>query len=350
VRIAVVGAGILGRLIALGLSARGHRVSVFDERDETGGGSASFVAGGMLAPYCELESAERSIFELGRRSLELWPFLKSEYDLEFFMQARGSLVVAHALDQEELARFRRQLIQRAPENGWRNVGAAEITELEPSLAGRFHHGLYFPNEGQIDTRAALKALGLALRRQGCELAFGNTVARVEPFAVDAKSFDEVVDCRGIGARRELADLRAVRGEIVWVEARDTRPLVTRPVRLMHPRYPLYIIPRPGKLYGIGATALESDDESPVSVRSALELLSAAYALEPAFAEARIVRLDVGLRPAFPANAPRFIREKGLLRINGLYRHGYLIGPALAEQACARIDDRKEISHELAHQW
>ena len=39
---------------------------------------------------------------------------------------------------------------------------------------------------------------------------------------------------------------------------------------------------------IGATVIESEETGPISVRSALELLSAAYALDPAFGEAEIV--------------------------------------------------------------
>lgn len=56
---------------------------------------------------------------------------------------------------------------------------------------------------------------------------------------------------------------------------------------------------------IGATTLESEDTG-VSVRSALELLTAAYAVHPAFGEARIVEIGAGLRPAFPDNLSRII--------------------------------------------
>ena len=64
--------------------------------------------------------------------------------------------------------------------------------------------------------------------------------------------------------------------------------------------------------------------------AALELLSAAYALDPAFGEAEIVKLGAGARPAFPDNRPRIITAKGYIYVNGLYRHGFLLAPALAE--------------------
>jgi len=101
------------------------------------------------------------------------------------------------------------------------------------------------------------------------------------------------------------------------------------VRLIHPRWPLYVIPRGGNRFMLGATSIEAEDNG-VSVRSALELLGAAYAVHPAFAEARIVEFGSGLRPAFPDNLPRISIDKQRIAVNGLYRHGFLLAPALAE--------------------
>ena len=73
------------------------------------------------------------------------------------------------------------------------------------------------------------------------------------------------------------------------------------------------------------------------MRSALELLSAAFALHAGFAEAEILELCTGLRPAFADNLPRIEWDGGVLRVNGLYRHGFLIAPALVEHVIAEID-------------
>jgi glycine oxidase len=37
-----------------------------------------------------------------------------------------------------------------------------------------------------------------------------------------------------------------------------------------------------------------------------------------------------LRPAFPDNLPRILVEGDKIAVNGLYRHGFLLAPALAE--------------------
>jgi glycine oxidase len=100
------------------------------------------------------------------------------------------------------------------------------------------------------------------------------------------------------------------------------------VRLIHPRWPLYVIPRGDNKFMLGATSIEAEDTG-VSVRSALELLGAAYAVHPAFAEARIVEFGSGFaRPTRQSAADH--GRKNRIAVNGLYRHGFLLAPALAE--------------------
>lgn len=125
-------------------------------------------------------------------------------------------------------------------------------------------------------------------------------------------------------------VRGVRGEVVWLHAPGVRLL--RPVRLLHPRHRVYIVPRPGDLFVVGASEIESEDRSPVSLRSAVELMAAAHSVIPELAEARIVHMEANLRPALPDNEPHTHVEPGLLRINGLFRHGWLLAPALVQDA------------------
>ncbi|MFO7477629.1 MAG: FAD-dependent oxidoreductase, partial [Methyloceanibacter sp.] len=140
--------------------------------------------------------------------------------------------------------------------------------------------------------------------------------------------DLVIDCRGLGAKHDLPTLRGVRGERIVLRSHEVK--LTRAVRLLHPRFPLYVVPWGDGLYMIGATVIESEETGPITLRSALDLLSMAYALDPAFAEAEIVQQGAGARPAFPDNRPRIIARKGYIYVNGLYRHGFLLAPALAE--------------------
>jgi glycine oxidase len=270
----------------------------------------------------------------------------AEFELDAFFQKAGSLVVAHPQDQAELVRFAHTISLRSTESNFSPVAREEIAALEPDLDAVFSTGLYFPREGQIDSRDVLKAMHQALIRGKVTLYF-NQAVEVAPYIVrtaqDVQKFDIVFDCRGYGAANDLPNLRPVRGEIIRVYAPDVK--LNRPIRLLHPRWPIYVVPRPNGHYIIGATAIESDDTSPISTRSLLELLSAALALNSGFSEARILETNVGLRPAFPDNMPRLLHQPGLIRANGLYRHGFLLAPVITEAACKLAETGKpHITH------
>jgi glycine oxidase len=88
---------------------------------------------------------------------------------------------------------------------------------------------------------------------------------------------------------------------------------------------------------LGATVIESDDAGPMTVRSALELLATAYALNPAFGEAEIVDAGAGVRPALPDNVPKILVRGNTIAVNGLYRHGFLLAPMLSELVADHLD-------------
>jgi glycine oxidase len=317
-RATVVGAGVVGLTTALTLAERGATVSLV-ERSRELGGNASWLAGGMLAPFCEGESAPPSVVELGRGAIDWWGARVPG------VVRAGTLVVAPPRDVGEVERF----AQRT--SGHERVSEARIAELEPDLAGRFRTGLFFAGEGHLDPRAAMGALAEALRGYGAEMRFGEDGERLGPPAT------VVLDCRGFAARGELKQLRGVRGEMIRVRTREIS--FTRSVRLLHPRIPLYVVPRANNEFMIGATMIESAEKGAVSVRSAIEMLSAAYALHPAFGEAEILEMSADVRPAFPDNEPRIDERGGRIFVNGFYRHGFLLAPAFADRAATLAFER-----------
>lgn len=304
----VVGAGVLGTWQALTLARAGHRVTLYEASPRPFESAASRFAGAMLAPWCEAEAAEPIVRDAGIAVIDDWR--------EAFpgVVTAGTLVLAQARDMGELRRF----AKLAP--GHDEIETERIGELEPDLAGRFHRGLFYAHEAHMRTPAALAAVLDKARAAGAVVKLGTKWN-------GASEADLVVDCRGIAARHELPTLRGVRGERLLVKARDVN--LRRPVRLLHPRYPLYIVPWGDGLHLVGATVIESEDDSPMTVRSALELLGMAYALSPAFGEAEIVETSAGVRPAFPDNVPRVIPRGRTIHVNGAHRHGFLLAPALA---------------------
>ena len=336
--VGIVGAGLLGRLLAWRLATRGHRVTVFDPASGPldRGLAAGWTAAGMLSPWAELESADAHVAELGLRSLDLWAQMahsmrQSAQPVHF--QRHGSLLLAHRSDLGAAQRLVSVLQGRMPAGAApRALTAEQLRELEPAVHGPTHAWL-LEGEGQIHTVQAMAALADAASAAGAATGmrwrWGHTVRELAPGCVDGERFDAVFDVRGVGARPDLP-VRGVRGEIVWLHAPGID--LRRPLRLLHPRWRVYLVPRPGDIVVVGATEIESEDRSPISVRSLLGLLSAAHSVLPELAEARVVHTETNLRPALPDNLPHVEYRPGLTRINGLFRHGWLIAPALVDDA------------------
>jgi glycine oxidase len=368
----VLGAGLMGRLLAWQLARRGWRVTVHeaaaaDAPANPAGvapGAAARVAAAMLAPLAESAITERNVVEMGRYALARWPQLLAQLAQPVFFQQEGTLILWHRLDAAEARRFAEQLRatgEQMPQlPRMQALDAAGVHALEPGLEQRFAQGLYLPGEGQLDNRQLLTALLHELQALGVTLHWNSPRAPQDLPRSEEGAVDWVFDCRGLGARAQQAprgdgtsthaaprgertgahaDLRGVRGEVARVHAPQVE--LTRPTRLIHPRYPIYIAPKQDGLYVIGATEIESDDMSPPSVRSTLELLSAAYAVHPGFAEGRIVEIAAHCRPALPDNLPEIRVTRGpgarVMRINGLYRHGFMISPALLDAALEIVE-------------
>ncbi|SCB58460.1 glycine oxidase [Rhizobium aethiopicum] len=312
----VKGAGVAGLTVAWQLYRHGFRVSVAEQADQVGAGASGF-AGGMLAPWCERESAEEPVLALGRLAADWW-----EAALPGHVNRRGTLVVAAGRDAGELDRFCRRT------SGWEWLDEQAIAALEPDLAGRFRRALFFRQEAHLDPRQALSGLAAGLEEARMGLTFGITGD------ADLAHYDRVIDCTGAAQIGRLPELRGVRGEMLCVETNEVT--LSRPVRLLHPRHPIYIVPRQGNRFMIGATMIESDDTGPITARSLMELLNAAYTLNPAFGEARVTEIGAGVRPAFPDNLPRVTQEGRTLHLNGLYRHGFLLAPAMAGEVARLI--------------
>ena len=327
--ICVVGGGLLGRCLAWRASKAGAHVALYDAASSKGEGSAAWVAAGMIAPISEAIDAATQIEAMGSRSLGLWPQWLAELPAPVFYRDHGTLLLWHREESAEGVRVEKLLASRGLQANVEYIGGAGLNELEPALGTPFSRAIHIAGEAQLDNRELLQAVALALAESEVECHW-------ETFVADGALPDSgiVVDCRGMGAKRDWQHLRGVRGEIVRLHAPDIE--LRHMLRLLHPRYAVYIVPRPEGRLVVGATSIESDDVSTVSVRGVLELLSSAYSVLPALAEARILEFNTHVRPALPDNAPaiRFDRKRNVLSINGLYRHGFLLTPAIVEEVLA----------------
>jgi len=302
-RWSVLGSGVAGLCVATLLAERGEAVEIITQPDCR---AASHWAGGMLAPWCEAESAPPEVIEWGQHAAGWWA-----KRVDGVVQ-QGTLVVAPPRDSRELTRF----ASMTQQHQWVAPG-----DVEPALENRFARGLFFAREAHLDPRRALQQLQDRLKEAGVPFHSGQPGGKI-------------IDCRGIHAADQQPALRAVRGEMVILHTPDI--CLSRPVRLLHPRFPCYLVPRANGHFMLGATMVESHDSSPISAKAMMELLSAAYSLHPALAEARIVESGTGLRPAYRQNLPEVRYENGRFSLNGLYRHGFLLAPIMAENLMRRL--------------
>lgn len=344
-RAGIVGMGIMGRLLALALHNAGWQVSLFDEYQADN--NCSSTAAGLLTPFSECDKADPLICRLGLESVTCyWPNILKQLTEPFFFQQAGCIVVHHPHDKAEWQHFSQRINSKlVAKDYFQHLSKETLIELEPEL-NKFTTAYYFPDEAQIDCQSLMKSLKKYLQSQGITFFFNTLVTSLAAGQIVTQSktykFDYVFDCRGMGARNVFSDLRAVRGELMHLYAPEVQ--LHRPIRFLHPRYSLYIIPRPENNYLIGASEVESEDYSPISVRSSLELLTAAYYVHSGFAEARIIETKTHCRPTLASHLPRIEYQDGLIAVNGLYRHGYLIAPALVEEILHALKTKQQDSH------
>ena len=345
---AIVGGGLMGRLLALALARSGAQVDLFDKGDAAGTHAAARIAAAMLAPLAESAITEDSVVRMGLYSLPRWQEIISQLADPVYFQQDGTLILWHRQDASEAERFSAHLAKNCLSNPKLHaplkLNNEALQEIEPGVADRFTQGLYLPNEGQLDNRQLLDALANALAQLKVNCHWHT---EIDPEDLRSQSsYKAVIDCRGLGAKEPwshgepLNTLRGVRGEVIRLYAPEVK--LRRPTRLIHPRYPIYIAPKENDIYVVGATEIESDDLSEMSVRSAMELLSAVYTVHSGFAEARILEMATQCRPTLKNNLPeiRVKKNKGLtdlILINGLYRHGFMISPAVLDCAMQLLE-------------
>lgn len=328
--ISILGAGLLGRLLAWQLSQHStthNHINLYDTGSPNGEKSAAWVAAAMLAPTAEAIDATALVTQLGYQSLQLWQTWLPTLPQPTFFQQNGSLIIWHSQDTPLAQQFIQQLQHQHPnKQPWQHWQTQQIQQHEPQLSQRFQQALYLNTEGQLDNRQLLTTLAQALQHPNISCYWHTPITQ-------PPKTDWLIDCRGMGSQTDWnqlsgSQLRGVRGEVLRIYAPEVQ--LNRPIRLLHPRYPIYITPKPNHIFVIGATQIESENQDPITIRSALELMSALYTVHPAFGEATLLETASALRPTLNHDNPeiRYHTSHPYISINGLYRHGFMIAPAV----------------------
>lgn len=333
-QVGIIGAGVVGRLLAWHLSQQNVEVHLFDQDNIEKGKGCSWAAAAMISPLAERAILSKACYQMGLDSLQWWPKILKSLPTEVFYQANGTMVVCASQHKALLDHFVKEIKLSEPEINLSILDKAAISSLEPSLHSLI--GCYLPNEACINPALFFNALAQYLLNHQVKWHANHQVISLSHQTIVTDKgdhqVDKIFDCRGLGATPLLSKLRGVRGEIVFCrsDAIDLKHVI----RLLHARFPCYLVPQGEGIYAIGATQIEGSTHKNVSIHSALALLSAAVTVYPELREAEILELKSNFRPATLSHLPLLEEKEGVTYINGMFRHGFLLAPALTAQVAA----------------
>ena len=344
-KIAIIGAGLIGRLTALKLISAGHDITVLEAQSFDHTHSAGSISAAMVSPLSESVHTTPEMTNLGFRSYQMWPSLLDELrelDPEHqpvFFSTSGTIAISFPEEQECLLQYRQQLLKALPEQkaNIQMLYNDEVMAIEPELS-RFETALYLANEGNLCNQQFLQSSSRAIRKHASIV--DHWALQGDGSELQAQ-YDWIFDCRGAGAvnahtraEDEQHTLVAIRGEAIRV--RTNKVNLLRPIRVIQQRFDIFIVPKPDDIFVIGGTELDKHGTHAVTVRSSLDLLSAIYALHPGFADAEIVEAIAGQRSVYADKNPSINISENIACINGLSRQGWLAGPALVERMLQQV--------------
>ncbi|TYP93904.1 glycine oxidase [Fodinibius salinus] len=358
--IAIIGGGIIGLGIGWQLVRRGANVTIFEKGKI--GKEASWVAGGMLAPYAEAGFEEIKLMRFGEQSLNMYPRLLDELSEDTdnvpVLDTCGTLMTGIDRDDTEklkrLYEFRKEL-----ELDVELFTGTEAREREPLLSPNVVSGLWLPDDAQIDNRKLLKAMENAFEKLGGTVREHTKVEEVEIKRETAMNViaeeeehavDQVVVAAGCWSQQlagipgqQLPPIRPEKGQILTLEQTDDCPLkgIIRSPRM-------YLVPKEDGTIRLGATAEEKGFDKRPTAGAQKELLEHGWEMVPAIYELPLVETVAGLRPAGKDHRP-IIGESdisGLYYATGHYRHGIMLMPLTVYALVNEILD-EEVSDWLA---
>jgi len=349
-RVAVIGAGIIGLATAEELVRRGHAVVVFDPAPATG---ASFAAAGMLAHAAEAMWGQDALIPLMSASAERYSGFNERViaasGRSLGYRAEGTLSVGvDGADRETLA----ALVDLQHAHGLpaeRMTGTA-AREREPALGSAVTSAVATSADHQIDPRQVMAALLSVLddrvRRDSVSAVTrtGTAVTGVVLSSGERIEVDAVVVAAGLGSAAiegvPALALRPVWGDVLRLRVPESlRPMLSSTIRAQVRGRSVYLVPREDGSVVLGASVREGGVTG-VQVGSVLTLLRDAETIVPGIGECEIVEMVARPRPGTPDAVPLLGRvSPGLVISTGFDRHGVLLTPLAAEVGADLVEGR-----------
>ncbi|HEX2722732.1 MAG TPA: FAD-dependent oxidoreductase [Gemmatimonadaceae bacterium] len=334
----VIGAGVIGLVIATALAKRGLSVILAGEPRS---GEASTAAAGMLAPSVERASGPAHDFTIAARNM--YP----DY-LEHLADATGIRVPLNRLGILQVAITERGVSglarTRSVESSW--LDRSQLASLEPAL-GHALGAVLNPGDGAVDNVILMKALWeLVERTPSISRVTGavTAVAQMPSIGVATLSTGEKLEGAALvlapGAWGGLIDgapalsaVRPSRGQLISYE----------PIGLRHVTYGPrgYLVPRASGTTIAGSTMENAGFISETTSHGLAKVQAAAEEIAPALSIAKVTAQWAGLRPVTPDMLPIIGRDPANPRIIyacGHSRNGILMAPLTGETVASIVSD------------
>lgn len=332
--IIIVGAGIIGLATAFELRAAGVEVTLIDPAPSRG---ASHAAAGMLAPTAETIWGQNELHRLMAASAKEYPsFIERVYQSTgqraAYVENSTLVIAAETADLDALLELKK--LQEALGFSAERLVPSAARKLEPALATNIAGAIYCAQDHQLDPRSLLRILirefetsivqetVVGLLKDGPRTSGVITANGQRIYA------DQVLLASGLGQIPGVPQLplRPVYGDILRLQGSRKSPLITRTVRGMVHREPVYLVPRADGSLVLGASSRE-DGQEQVNVGQLHALLDNARRLVPGIADTTLNEAIVRARPTTPDDRPLIGRvDDGLVVSTGYSRHGVLLAP------------------------
>lgn len=315
VRIAVVGAGIVGLSTAVCISESVPQCSVTVIADKFTPDTTSDVAAGMLIPH--------TYPDIPISKQKQW--FRETFDHLFTI---ANSVEAGAAGIQLVSGW--QIFQRIPTDEvpfWADVvlGFRKMTEAELRKFPQHEYGQAFTTL-KCESPSYLPWLEKRLKGSGGVIL----TRRIQDLWELYPSFDLVVNCSGLGSRQLVRDTQVfpVRGQVLRVHA----PWLTHFIRDGNGM--TYIYPGVSDVT-LGGTRQQGDWNLSPDADTSRDILSRCCALEPSLQGACVIRDMVGLRPCRPG--VRLQKEylvQGDWRLPVVHHYGHGSGGVSVHWGCA----------------
>jgi glycine oxidase len=341
-KVAVVGAGIVGATVAYVLSEVGMEVVVYERSPGppvmTAGAIAS-ATGAALGLMMGSVSTKEKGRNLERRLAGIdWydrviPALQTNEPILYNQQ--GLLLLQFEAERRE--RWERLVAVRQSQGRRLEYWDCDrLAEAFPEVALETVVGaVYSPGDRQVDAAALTRALIRGAQQRGVRFEFGREVRDLERVEADV-----VVVCAGVGSVDLVGvEMRSVLGQAVKVRL---------PQALGRPEFQpvlsgqdIHLVPLGNNEYWLGAT-VEFDNDSAMPPEPEAEMfetmMAQITALVPRLENAEVLMRWHGWRPR-PQGRPAPVIEQVSDRVilaSGHYRNGVLLAPATAMEVQAML--------------